>query len=50
MQIFEHDAQEYSGIYLGDKSLRQELLKQVKFKTDDKTFKKVDKACKSILA
>ena len=50
MHIIEHDAQEYSGIYLGDKSLGQELLKQVKSEANDKIFKKVEKARKSILA
>ena len=50
IHIIENVAQVSSGLHLGDKSWGQELLKQVKSKTDDKTFKKVEKAVKSILA
>ena len=50
MMIIEHVAQEYGGLHLGDKSWGQELLKQVKSKADDKTFKKVERGVKSTLA
>lgn len=50
MMIIEHVAQEYGCLHLGDKSWGQELLKQVKSKADDKTFKKVERGVKSTLA
>lgn len=50
IRIIEDVVGEYSGLRIGDKIWGQELLKQVKSKADDKTYKKVERSVKSLFA
>lgn len=46
IRIIESVADKYDGLHIGDMAWGKELLDQLKSKSDDKTFKKVEKAVK----